>query len=71
MFYLFSGVCLICYVVYRYCHNKYNCRSDIDALHIGLVKHNYCCQVTKKTKYSRKTYIGSGLLASRPLLSSH
>ena len=29
MLYLFSGVCLVCYVVYRYCYNKYNCRSSL------------------------------------------
>jgi len=26
MFYIFITVCIICYIIYRLCHNQYNCR---------------------------------------------
>ena len=28
MFYIFCTVCVFCYVIYRLCHNQYNCRYN-------------------------------------------
>ena len=29
MFYIFCTVCVFCYIIYRLCHNQYNCRYII------------------------------------------
>ena len=64
MFYIFSGVCLVCYVVHRYCHNKYNCRWEQTQTQSSSVQlYHTISQVKKKTKYSCQNYIVSGLLA--------
>lgn len=50
MVYIFCTVCILCYIVYRLCHNQYNCRyiSYLYDIYIENIMVDLICRLRRR-----------------------